>query len=396
MADTIEAQCGYCQKRFRLLPEQLNREVLCPHCKTTVRIEQPTATAEAAARALKEPRPGPKRRTKRPGQRPSKRPASRQAGRTGPRQGRRQADGEADTDRPVVSHAGVQSRNVAIGFAVVIGLALVGAIVGLVVVLHDYSPPSGKQPEDTASATPPTPAPPGTTTVPGLEPSGAGTGAAGAADANPAAIRAGGPDVVNAAITADISRLLRGYSGETVTYAVGHITNNTDSMIYAVRIVVELWVSEDGEKVGDATAIILNVPPKYTAPIVAKCTHNPGVRAKYWLLSTYETNPMGVPGNLPALEASDPVPVSNPNSLAPTGLIRAVVTNHGRVPVSDLWASAILLDAKGKIVGATQSRATEKIEPGADREVEIEWRHTAGTLVRNVEVWVQPYYYQDK
>ncbi|MEA3366708.1 MAG: hypothetical protein U9R68_01190, partial [Planctomycetota bacterium] len=72
------------------------------------------------------------------------------------------------------------------------------------------------------------------------------------------------------------------------------------------------------------------------------------------------------------------------------------VTNHGKVPVKDILMSALLLDEKGQIVGAARHRASQKIEPDATEEVQIEWRHTAGTLVRNVEVWVQPHFYQEK
>jgi len=408
MADTIEAQCGYCQKRFRLTPEQVNREVLCPHCKTTVRIEQPIAPVAPPAQAPVPPRrktpSGPAKRTRRPATHASRRAKTLHKPRAKGRSKDTRSDHEDEHERPVLSHAGFQNRNVAIVMAVIIGLALVGVIVGLVVVLHGYEPAEKKPPHRPAQAnattpsTPTTPTTPATagastptdpTTVPGTEPTGA-------ENAGATGTKTRGPDVVTQAITADISRLLRGYSGETVTYAVGHVTNNSNQMIYAIRIVVELWESEDGKKVGDATAIILNLPPKHTAPIVAKCTHEPELRAKYWMLGTYETNPVGVPQDLPPLEAIHPVPLGDPNSLDTEGIIRTVVANHGRVPVSDLFISAILMNEKGKIVGVAQSRATEKIEPGDEKDVEIMWLHTAGTLVRYVEAWAQPYYYQEK
>ncbi|MFO8013852.1 MAG: hypothetical protein R6X20_11185 [Phycisphaerae bacterium] len=353
MAKTAEAQCGYCRKRFRLRPDQMDREVRCPHCKTVVRIHPRTETAQEAARALRA-----------------------DSGSSGRPSGR----SSSDRRTPVVSHAGVQSRNLAVVWAVLLAVALGAVVVGLVVVFRNYGGPAGEGGPASSEAA-----------------GGAAGGVETGLDGMPTAVDAGQawqpPD---APITADIKRLLRGYGEETVTYAVGHVTNNTEEMIPTILIEVGLWLSEDGEKVGDATAVILNLPPKHTAPIVAECKHGPGVRAKYWMLQTYDTSPVGVPRDLPPLEARNPVPVGDPNSVEPIGLIRAMVTNHGKVPVKDVLVMALLLDEKGRIVGAAKQRDTQKIEPGATEEVEIEWRHTAGTLVRNVEVWVQPHFYQEE
>ena len=355
MAKTVEAQCGYCRKRFRLRPDQLDREVRCPHCKTIVRIHPRTETAQDAVRAM--------RAEGGPSHRP---PASRRPG--------------------AMSQAAVQNRSLAVVWAGMLAVALGAVIVGLFVVFRDYEGPGeeGGADRETASA--------------GNAASGnAGGGDAGGADLGGAVWGVGqAAQPGTSPVTADIKRLLRGYGDETLTYAVGHVTNNTEEMISSIRIEVGLWESEDGKKVGDATALILNLPPKHTAPIVAECRHDPGVRAKYWLLQTWDTNPIGVPRDLPPLEARNPVPVGDPNSVEPTGLIRTMVTNHGKVPVKDILMAALLLDEKGQIVGAARHRASQKIEPDATEEVEIEWRHTAGTLVRNVEVWVQPHFYQEK
>jgi len=365
MAKTVEAQCGYCKKRFRLRPDQLNREVRCPHCKTVVRIHPQTETAQQAVRALKAE-----------GKRAHRPPASQRPG--------------------AMVQGGVQSRNLAVVWAGLLAVALGAVIVGLVVVFRDDAARRAAEGKaDTGSPSSGTAAAGGGTAGTG---GGTGTGT-GTVGGMPTAVGAGEPwkpPVVAEAITADIERILRGYGDETITYAVGHVTNNTEEMIPALLIEVGLWLSEDGEKVGDATAVILNLPPKHTAPIVAECKHDAGVRAKYWMLQTYDTSAPGVPRNLPPLEARNPVPVGDPNSVDPTGLIRAMVTNHGKVPVKDILMMALLLDEKGKIVGAARHRASQKIEPGDTKEAEIEWRHTAGSLVRNVEVWVQPYFYQDK
>jgi DNA-directed RNA polymerase subunit RPC12/RpoP len=349
MAKTAEAQCGYCRKRFRLRPDQMNREVRCPHCKTVVRIHPRTEAAAEAVRALKA-EGGP----------PHRPVASRQPG--------------------AMSQAAVRSRSLAMVWAILLAVALGAVIVGLVVVFRDYDRPSGAGGAD-------------------AEAGAAGTATAGdtavGPDGMPTAVSAGQTwQAPEGPITADIKRLLRGYKGETVTYAVGHVTNNTEEIIPTILIEVGLWLSEDGDKVGDAEAIILNLPPKHTAPIVAECKHDPGVRAKSWLLQTYDTSPVGVPRDLPPLEARNPVPVGDPNTGEAGGLVRTMVTNHGKVPVKDVLVMALLLDEKGEIVGAAKQRDTKKIEPDATEEVEIEWRHTVGRLVRNVEVWVQPHFYQ--
>jgi len=380
MAKTVEAQCGYCRKRFRLRPNQLDRQVRCPHCKTVVRIHGRTETAEEAVRALKA-EGGP----------PSGPVASQRPGAT--------------------SQAAVRSRSLAIVWAALLAVALGAVIVGLVVVFRDDGGP-GKAAGAGGGTVSAGDAAVGGAVGGSVGDGSVGDGSVGNGSVGEGAVGGGAVDLPDAAgsassggqpwqpdtapMTADIKRVLRGYADETVTYAVGHVTNNTKEMIPSIRIVVSLRVSEGGEKVGDATAVILNLPPKHTAPIVAECRHEAGVRAKYWMLSTWEMNPGGVPSDLPPLEARNAVPVGDPNSVEPTGLVRAMVTNHGKVAVKDILMSALLLDEKGRIVGAARHRASRKIEPDATEEVEIEWRHTAGTLVRNVEVWVQPHFYQKK
>jgi len=356
MAKTVEAQCGYCRKRFRLRPDQVDREVRCPHCKTIVRIHLRTEAAKDAVRALKA-EGGPPR-----GPIASRRPGA-------------------------MAQAAVQNRSLAIVWAGLLAVALGAVIVGLVVVFRDYTGPPGEGGADRG--------------VTSAGSAAGGGGASGAVAEAPAAadtaMSGGQPWQPPAApITADIKRVLRGYADETMTYAVGHVTNNTEEMIPAIVIEVGLWLSEDGEKVGDATAVILNLPPKHTAPIVAECKHDPGARATYYMLETCDTSAPGVPRNLPPLEARNPVTVGDPNRGDAGGVVRAMVTNHGKVPVKDILMMALLLDEKGKVVGAARHRASQKIEPNATEEVEIEWRLTVPRLVRNVEVWVQPYFYQEK
>ena len=127
-------------------------------------------------------------------------------------------------------------------------------------------------------------------------------------------------------------------------------------------------------------------------PLVAEWTHEQGVRATRWALAGWETEPTGVPRELPRLEAGDPWPKRDPNSVAPEGEVSASVTHHGAVPVRDMDMIAILLDTKGRIVGAAKSAVTKEIKPEASAEVSIRWTRCAGTLVSSAEVWVQPQY----
>ena len=382
MAETVEARCGCCRKRFRLRPEQLGQEVLCPHCKTAVRIPRRTKAAEGALHALKAE------------DRPRRRPAA------------------GHRPRPM-SHRRGQSRNLGVVWVVGIGIGLLGAIIGLVFLFGTYSPPESGDAaraeadaaRGAADAGADSDAGPSTAMV-----GGAGrdndTGAEGETASGPAAgadasadrptkkqdrTRRPAPNLLPT-----VKGILRGYADGTVTYVVGRVTNNSDRTIRSMRIVFSLWVSENGEKVGEATAVILNVPPKYTAPVVAECKHAAGLRAKYWKMTSCETAPAGVPVDLPPLETHNAVPVADPNSPKRTGLVRAAVTNHGKVTVIDMLMSALLLNEKGRIVGAARHRLSRKIEPGATEEVEIEWRRTAGRLVRNVEVWVQPHFFREE
>jgi len=372
MAKVVEAQCGYCRKRFRLRPDQVGRKVRCPYCKTRVRIPRRTEAAEDAVRALKA--------------------------------GGRPPGGPAAGHRPgAPSQGGVRNRNLAVAWAVGIGLGLIGAIVGLVLLLGDYPPPgsrgAGRESAETdigdGSSTGRVGGAAGETGTGGETAPGPAAGAELPA-ARPAGKQTRTRSPLPSPLQPDIKKILRGYADETLTYVVGHVTNTSDRTIRSMRIVVELRVEEGGKKVGDATAVILNLPPKHTAPVVAECNHAAGLRAKYWKIIRCQTAPAGVPDDLPPLEARNAVPIGDPNAPEPTGLVRALVTNRGKVPVKDILMSALLLDEKGKIVGAARHRASQKIEPGATEAVEIEWRQTADTLVRNVEVWVQPHFYQEK
>lgn len=346
MPETVQAQCGFCQKRFRLRPDQLNREVRCPHCKTIVKITQRTETAAAAVEAIRDaPRPD--------------RPV-------------------ASSRRGAMAQVAMRNKNVTIVWLVLVGVGFIGVLIGLFFVFgrggEHLMPTVGGdltghhfQRDKVVGSTP------------------------GEAAFPEAAPRRPAPVPQRELVQVKVERLLRGYKDETVTYAVGHVRNNTDNLIRSMKVVVGLY-DKDEKPLGDAVGILINIPPKYTVPLVAEWTHEQGVRSTRWALAGWETEPTGVPRELPRLEASDPWPKRDPNSVAPEGEVSASVTNHGAVPVRDMDMIVILLDTKGRIVGAAKSAVTKEIKPEASEEVSIRWTHCAGTLVSSAEVWVQPQY----
>ncbi|MBE3071233.1 MAG: hypothetical protein IMZ66_13440 [Planctomycetes bacterium] len=351
MPRIVQAQCGYCHKRFSLKAEQLNRQVRCPHCKTIVKITQRTETAVEAAQAL---------------------------------------DGSAAPRDPGVGHrpaamssVGIQSKNAAIVWVVLLGFALIAVIVGLWAVFNRGGAalvPTGWGSARTGQHFARDTVVEESATAPGDSAQVPGAGKAGGAAAAPKVVEP---------IEIKVERLLRGFREESATYAVGRVTNNMAETIEVIKIVVDL-MDKDEKPMGQATAVIRNIPPKYTVPLVAEWKHEPGRRATRWMLSSYETNPTGIPRELPALAADEPWPVRDPNSVTPTGTIKVKVTNNGAVPVRDLLITAILLDTKHEIRGAAREVITKEIKPAESQEVSIPWDHCAGTLVNSVEVWVQP------
>ncbi len=345
MSEIVQAQCGHCGKRFGLRTEQLNRQVRCPHCKTIVQINTRGGAAAGAAHGAHET--------------PS------------------HEDSVASRPAPHGS-VGLRHKSVAIVWVVLLGLALIGVIIGVWAlygrgggslvprggslrtglpferdkVIEPFTPPAVLEGKGTTPGKAAPPAPP-----------------------EPIAVK--------------VERLLRGYKEETVTYAVGRVTNNTANTIQVLKVVVNL-MDKDEAPLGDAVAVILSIPPNFTVPLVAEWKHERGARATRWMLASYETNPTGIPRELPPLTTDEPWPVRDPNSVTPTGKVSAKVTNRGAVPVRDLLVTAILVDTQHRIVGAARETITKEIKPEQAQEVSIPWDHCAGTLVNSVEVWVQP------
>jgi len=386
MAKTVGAQCGHCRKNFRLREDQLNREVRCPHCRTIVKIAPQTEAGVEAARALRGTGAG------------------KAAGGSG------ESEKPLTIHRPVSVQGGIRNRSLAIVWAVLLGLGFIAAIIIMVVVFKDRNMGSEPTPTSSASSTPIAQGPTtgtGTPSAPGAVPA-TGTTAAPLAGSpvggtpgapSPASPGTGvgpvtewRPETPQVEVT--IARPIRGYFDDTCTYAVGRVTNRGSQTVPALRVSVLLMESKDGADVGTAVADILNLPPGHTAPVVAELRHPEGVRAMAWAPGQVEFEPEGVPTQLPPLEVVGAVPMPSPNQVELSGLIRIHVTNHGAVEVKEMLVTALLVDGKGKIVGALKAGATKTIQPGATEEITVEWQNCSSTLVKAVDAWAQPFYYK--
>jgi hypothetical protein len=377
MADTVEVECGFCRKPFRLKPEQLNHQVRCPHCKTAMKMRARTETALAAAEALRQPAPP----------RSAGAPHAGLGGHAAP--GRRTGPGQ----RPLASP---RSRNqtVVIISAVAVVVVLIGLSIGLWATFKspDAPPPAssselgrpaarysgGQASGETAPGSTPAataPGAPGTApTVPGAVPVPTAPGTAPAPAAEPIAIK--------------VERLLGGFRDGTITYAVGRVTNNTDNPILVLKVIVPITDSS-GTALGEAVAMILNVPPKTAVPLVAEWVHAEDVRGNKFDVR-FEVNPAGVTRDLPPLSTDDVLPWPDPNALSLAGVVKSRVTNLGLVPVDTIDAVAILVGADGKIVGCARNKLTKEIKPRKSQDITIRWDHCSKSLVNTAEVWVQP------
>jgi hypothetical protein len=210
--------------------------------------------------------------------------------------------------------------------------------------------------------------------VPGAIPVPTAPGTAPAPAAEPIAIK--------------VERLLGGFRDGTITYAVGRVTNNTDNPILVLKVLVPITDSS-GTALGEAVAMILNVPPKTTVPLVAEWVHAEDVRGKKFDVR-FEVNPTGVPRDLPPLSTDDVLPWPDPNALSLSGVVKTRVTNLGLVPVGTIDAVAILVGADGKIVGCARNKLTKDIKARKSQDITIRWDHCSKSLVNTAEVWVQP------
>jgi len=317
MADVFRAQCKLCGKEFQLRPDQLGREVRCPHCKTICKILPQTETAREAAEALR---------------------------------------GEVPEHRTVTTHrqvvmprGGVRHMSVAVVWVVLIGLVAIGLVVLLVVM--------ARRPQPTAP-------------TPGSAP---GTGAVGAAG-TPGTATPGTPAVapMAVAVNLEIEKLVQGIQNGTRTYAVGTITNQTNAMIREVEVEVGIFDAQEQE-LGRAEARVRDLKPGEKAPVVAIWEHDPAVRGVEWV-PNYDiptTPPAGSPTDLAIVP--DPWFQPDAGSSVKTGKIVTYVKNQGVQAVSEVEVTAVMRDADGKVIGAATDVVRVTIQPGETKPVEIRY-----------------------
>lgn len=356
MSPAVSVQCGMCHRRFKCPPDLHDRQVRCPYCKTVVRIPASSDAGRQAVEAMSDII------------------------------AREKADREK---RPLTArhHGGpppvaVRSKNVAIVSLVLVAVGLIAAAVALVIVFGRGGPGgatggpgilriSKRSPFQSNESGP---------TSPGAD----ATQPGGPAAAAPPAPMKPVPEP----LTVKVERLIGGYKDETVTYVVGRVTNNTTALLLVAKVIISLSDKDDKE-LGEATAILLNLPPGEAAPFVAEWEHAEGVIGKKWFPG-YQLNPAGVPQELPAITTEYPVPMRDQNSMATTGWIRVLVTNQGTLPVPSVMVHALLLDEARKVVGAVRVQVDKDLPPKKQVEIRVPWTQCAGHLVYSAEVWVQP------
>jgi hypothetical protein len=195
------------------------------------------------------------------------------------------------------------------------------------------------------------------------------------------------PPVPEESVTVKVERLLGGFKDETITYAVGHVKNNTSAVLRAVKMNITI-ADKDDKELGEATQMILNLPPGATAPLVAEWVHAEGVIGRRWFPG-YALNPKGVPQELPAVVCEDALAIRDPNAMSTTGKIRVRVTNQGALPLPQVQLYAILLAQDGKIIGAAKSTVDQQLPSKKAVDVTFPWTNCGGHQVQSVEVWAQ-------
>jgi len=334
MADTFRAQCKICGKGFKLRPDQLGREVCCPHCKTICKILSKTETAREAVEALQ-------------GEVPERRPVT--------------------THRQVVMpRGGVRHMSVAVVWLVLIGVVAIGLVVLLVVM--------ARRPHPTAPA-------------PGTAP---GSGAGGAAG-TPGTATPGAPAVALSpeAVSLEIEKLVQGTRNGTRTYAVGTITNQTDAMIREVEVEVGIFDAQEQE-LGRAEARVRDLKPGEKAPVVAVWEHAPSVRGMKWV-PNYDipaSSPPGPPCDLVIEGEAWLLPDSGGRQ--DVGRVTVHVINRSTTTaVNAVEMTAVMRGADGSVVGAACDTVMATIMPGKDEEIAVRYERCPERLVGSVQVRVQ-------
>ena len=338
MSEAVSAKCGFCGKGFRLRPEQLGREVRCPHCKTLCRIMPRTETAREAIEALAP---------------------------------------ELHHARPVTTHrhvvlptGGVRTKSVAIVWVVLLGLVLVAlVIVGAVAWLN--------RPEPAATPSSSSGAPPAPYAGPGTQ--------GGTTPALPAPVAAPAP---REPVTVEIEHLVRGMKHSTQTYAVGTVTNQTPDTLRAVEVEVTIFDKED-RQLGLAHAWVRDLGPGETAPVVAIWEHDPAVSGVKFVpgCRIADEAPTGPPHRLEV--EGDPWTMVDPGGFADTGRVHIRVANKGVQAVEGVEVTAVMRGTDGAVVGATREVVSSRIMPGKSDEIEVPYERCPARLIHYTEVRVQ-------
>jgi len=340
MSEYVTAQCGACRKTFRLRSDQRGRNVQCPHCKAVVKIALPREPLSTPADALR---------------------------------------GIEPPDRDLVlKHGspriagGIRSRWVAIVWVAILGvLAVVLAVLlgGGFVQRWIREQEAANRPADTGPVTP--------VAIQGLH-----QGVAKPVEQDPAE-----PEY-----PVQVEEFIRGFEGQTRTLLAGKVTNLTEAPIRAMVITIPVHDAAK-TKIGDASAVIRDLPVGKSAVLVAIWDHDATARAGGYGAPDYQIDaPQALrpPANL---ECRDPPwTEEDPHSdLTPRGTITQEVINLGTTAVDAVEMSAILRDAEGKIVGAAKGtvRLKQKLLPEKTASVVIPYEYVPRDAIRKTEVWVQ-------
>jgi hypothetical protein len=340
MAELVSAQCGFCRKNFRLRPDQLGHQVLCPHCRTAVKIAPKTDTAQEAIRAL--------------------------GGPSSPR------DALAARHRPPRGRAGIRSKPVAIVWLILLVVASVGLIAfAAVTVMQKSARPEGPLAQGTKK--------PGFVKVPplGVKP---GTAPPAPAEVQPA------PELVQ------VEKYLWGFKGRTRTYVCGKVTNITGKPIRVLTVSIPV-MDKTKAKMGDATAIIRDLPADKSAPLVAVLDLGEGPEAGGFGQATYQIDPPGAAKPPVTLELDGvPWPTEDPGSeIMVAGTISQDIINRSATAVQTVEASAVIRNAAGKIVGAARDTVSlgKKLAKDQPATVKLRYEHCPASQIQTTEMWVQ-------
>jgi hypothetical protein len=432
MSETIQVACQHCRQPFRVRTEHLNRQARCPHCKqvTVLQVAGGAAAMEDLLGAIppvhapQKPAPKPARANEaaalgdllgaiapaHSSQKAAHKPAHAAGHKAGHKVGHKaghkpQSQGDEDpTQKPQMAVTGVRSKNVAIIWMSILGVALVAGLILAVVAVNRsgcQGPASPKEKQEalaakakqTAAQNPVAGVPPKTLPAVGTPATGAegtGEGEAAAAAQPPEKTGTGASAAVGGQVVIDAKRITGGEI-DSLSYVLGRVTNQTGSLI--PRLKVDIPVKpEGGAGVGHATAVILNIPAGASAPLVAAWTHEADVRGtldregiKYTVDAT--------PGFQPIL-VEDASFTEDASSMT-KGRVNAFLTNKGFTALTEVEMFAILLDEQGKIIGMAADSVqfpagVKMLKPNSPVRCTIQWARCPSHLVRSVEVWAQP------